>query len=892
MKFRACGKSGFWQSVPLLTRPPLDETIVINPNEKIEPVNVAEEVSRSFLDYSMSVIISRALPDARDGLKPSQRRILYAMHDLSLFPGRQHRKCAKICGDTSGNYHPHGEAVIYPTLVHMAQPWAMRERLVDGQGNFGSIEGDPPAAMRYTEARMTHLGAALMTDMEKDTVDFVPNYDETRTEPTVFPAAFPNLLVNGGTGIAVGMATNIPPHNLAEVVDGICAQIDNSDITLDELMKHVKGADFPTGCVICGVGGIRQYFETGRGSMKVRGKAGIEELKGGREQIVITEIPYGVNRATLVERIAQLVNEKVLTDISYVGDQSDENTRVVIELKRDANPKVTIANLYKHTTLETSFAVIMLAIDHGRPKLLPLKEANAAYIEHRREVVLRRTRFELRKAEERAETLEGYLIALANLDEFLRIIRGSANRDEARVKLLAFEFTKRQVEQLGILIRNPARLTDGRYAFSEQQADEILNLRLYQLTGLEREKIDKEYKELIETINDLRDILGKEQRVFTIIKKELREIRDKYGSPRLTQIVPDAAEINVEDLIANEGCIISITHGGFIKRTAVSAFRAQRRGGKGVIGMATREGATEEEEGDFVEHLFTATTHDYLMFFTATGRAYVEKVYEIPEMGRAAKGRSIANILELKPDEKIAATIRVQSKKSGTGTNAVDQTWDENLHIVFATQSGIVKKSNLSDYANVRRGGIIAIQIEDGDRLIDAKLTNGSNEIVLITKDGMSLRFHEEQLRDQGRNTVGVWGIRPEKGDHVVANAIVDPNAMLLVAGENGIGKRTPFDDYRRQSRGGKGIITMRTGEKTGGVVGALTVREADEIMLITNKGQMVRTRVKEIRETGRNTMGVKLMDLRNGEKLQAIAPVVSQTAEAEVEQAAPLPAE
>ncbi len=853
---------------------------MLNPNEKAEPINVAEEVSRSFLDYSMSVIISRALPDARDGLKPSQRRILYAMHDLSLFPGRQHRKCAKICGDTSGNYHPHGEAVIYPTLVHMAQPWAMRETLVNGQGNFGSVEGDPPAAMRYTEARMTHLGAALMTDMDKDTVDFVPNYDETRTEPTVFPAAFPNLLVNGGTGIAVGMATNIPPHNLSEVIDGICEQINNPEITLEELMKHVKGPDFPTGCVICGVSGIKQYLETGRGSMKVRGKAGIEELKGGKEQIVITEIPYNVNRATLVERIASLVNEKVLTDISAVRDESDENTRVVIELKRDGNPKVVINNLYKHTAMESSFAVIMLAIDHGRPKLLSLKEANACYIEHRRDVVLRRTRFELRKAEERAETLEGYLIALANLDEFLRIIRGSASRDEARVKLLAFEFTKRQVEQIGILIRSEARLTNGRYAFSEHQADEILNLRLYQLTGLEREKIDKEYKELLESIKDLRDILAKEQRVFTIIKKELREIRDKYGSPRLTELAPHQAEINMEDLIVNEGCIISITHGGFIKRTAVSAFRAQRRGGKGVIGMQTREGATEEEEGDFVEHLFTATTHDYLMFFTAAGRAYVEKVYEIPEMGRAAKGRSIANILELKPDEKIAATIRVQSKKSGTGPSAVDQTWDENFHIVFATRSGIVKKSNLSDYANVRRGGIIAIQIEEGDRLIDAKLTNGNNEIVLITKYGMSLRFHEEQLRDQGRNTVGVWGIRPGKGDHVVASAIVDPNSMLLVAGENGIGKRTSFDDYRRQSRGGKGIITMKTGEKTGNVVGALTVSETDEIMLITNKGQMVRTRVKEIRETGRNTMGVKLMDLRNSEKLQAIAPVVSQVQE------------
>jgi DNA gyrase subunit A len=857
---------------------------VYNANEKIEPINVAEEVSRSFLDYSMSVIISRALPDARDGLKPSQRRILYAMHELSLFPGRKPYKCAKICGDTSGNYHPHGEAVIYPTLVHMAQPWAMRETLIEGKGNFGSPEGDPPAAMRYTEARMTHLGAALMTDMDKDTVNFVPNYDERLTEPTVFPSAFPNLLVNGGTGIAVGMATNIPPHNLGEVIDGICAQIDDPDITLDGLMEFVKGPDFPTGCAILGTAGVRQYLETGHGGMKVRGKAGVEELKGNREQIVITEIPYNVNRATLVERIAQLVNDKVLSDITAIRDESDENTRVVIELKRDGNPKVVINNLYKHTAMESSFAVHMLAIDHGRPKLLPLKVANQAYIEHRREVVLRRTRFELRKAEERAETLEGYLIALANLDEFIRIIRGSANREEARVKLLAFDFTKRQVEQIGILIRNEARLMEGRYAFSEHQANQILELRLYQLTGLEREKIVNEYKELLNTIKDLRDILAKEQRVFTIIKKELREIRDKYATPRLTQLVPDEGEIVMEDLIRNEGCIISITHGGFIKRTAVSAFRAQRRGGKGVIGMSTREGATQEDEGDFVQHLFTATTHDFLMFFTESGRAYVEKVYEIPEMGRAAKGRSIANILELRANEKIAATIRVQSKRTGTGPNATDNTWDENLHIIFATRSGIVKKSNLSDYANVRKGGIIAIQIEPDDCLIDAKLTSGNNELVLITKEGMSLRFHEEQLRDQGRNTVGVWGIRPEKNDHVVASAIVNPTAMLLVAGENGIGKRTPFDDYRKQSRGGKGIITMKTGDKTGNVVGALTVTDTDELMLITTKGQMVRTPVKDIRETGRNAMGVKLLTLREGEKLQAIAPVVSQAEEAKAE--------
>jgi DNA gyrase subunit A len=857
---------------------------VYNANEKVEPINVAEEVSRSFLDYSMSVIISRALPDARDGLKPSQRRILYAMHELSLFPGRKPYKCAKICGDTSGNYHPHGEAVIYPTLVHMAQPWAMRETLIEGKGNFGSPEGDPPAAMRYTEARMTHLGAALMTDMDKDTVNFVPNYDERLTEPTVFPSAFPNLLVNGGTGIAVGMATNIPPHNLGEVIDAICAQIDDPDITLDGLMDFVKGPDFPTGCAILGTAGVRQYLETGHGSMKVRGKAGVEELKGNREQIVITEIPYNVNRATLVERIAQLVNDKILSDITAIRDESDENTRVVIELKRDGNPKVVINNLYKHTAMESSFAVHMLAIDHGRPKLLPLKVANQAYIEHRREVVLRRTRFELRKAEERAETLEGYLIALANLDEFIRIIRGSANREEARVKLLAFDFTKRQVEQIGILIRNEARLTEGRYAFSEHQANQILELRLYQLTGLEREKIVNEYKELLDTIKDLRDILAKEQRVFTIIKKELREIRDKYASPRLTQLVPDEGEIAMEDLIRNEGCIISITHGGFIKRTAVSAFRAQRRGGKGVIGMSTREGATQEEEGDFVQHLFTATTHDFLMFFTESGRAYVEKVYEIPEMGRAAKGRSIANILELRANEKIAATIRIQSKRAGIGPNAADNTWDENLHIIFATRSGIVKKSNLSDYANVRKGGIIAIQIEPDDCLIDAKLTSGNDELVLITKEGMSLRFHEEQLRDQGRNTVGVWGIRPEKNDHVVASAIVNPTAMLLVAGENGIGKRTPFDDYRKQSRGGKGIITMKTGDKTGSVVGALTVTDADELMLITTKGQLVRTPVKDIRETGRNAMGVKLLTLREGEKLQAIAPVVSQAEEAKAE--------
>jgi DNA gyrase subunit A len=849
----------------------------ILPNEKIEPINVAEEMSKSFLDYSMSVIISRALPDARDGLKPSQRRILYAMNGLGLQPTRKHSKCAKIVGETMGNYHPHGDMAIYPTLVHMAQPWAMRDTLIEGQGNFGSMDGDPPASMRYTEARLTHLGAILMEDMEKDTVNFVPNYDETTTEPVVFPAAFPNLLVNGGTGIAVGMATNMPPHNLVEIVDGICALIDQPDIGTDQLLGYIKGPDFPTGCTIYGTTGIRQYFETGRGSLKVRGTATIEETKNGREQIVISEIPYNVNRAELIKRIAGLIQEKVITDISDLRDLSDEKTRIELELKRDANSKVVLNNLYMYTAMESSFAVNMLAIDHGRPKLLSLKEALLCYIEHRREVVLRRTRFLLRQAEARAETLEGYLIALANLDDFIDIIRSSANRDEARIKLLAYEFSRETVEQIGVRIRSDSRLVDGRYVFSAHQADQILDLRLYQLTGLEREKIIDEYGEIIRKIDDLLDILNRADRVMTIIKEELLRIRDKYGSERLTAILPGQGDIAYEDLIANEGCIITITHGGYIKRTAESEFRAQRRGGRGVIGMTTREAQVSGDQGDFVEHLFTASTHDSLMFFTQAGRCYVEKVYEIPEMGRASKGRSIANLLELRPEEKIAATLRIEAVDQAGNDGGDDATWNPALHIMFAARSGIVKKTNLADFSNVRKGGIIAIQIEEEDELIDALLTNGMDEVVLITRQGISIRFHEGDVRDMGRNAVGVWGIRPDPGDEVVGIAKIIPEAQLLVAGSNGIGKRTGFDEYRVQSRGGKGIITMKTGERTGDVVGALTVRDSDELMLITTGGQMVRIRVSEVRETGRNTMGVKLMDLRENETLQDIAPVVSQ---------------
>ena len=856
---------------------PASNTPLFAASEKIQTINVADEIKNSFLDYSMSVIISRALPDARDGLKPSQRRILLAMHDLNLSPGRHYRKCAKICGDTSGNYHPHGEATIYPTLVNMAQPWSMRGTLVDGQGNFGSVEGDPPAAMRYTEARLTHLGHALMIDMDKDTVDWVPNYDETREEPTVFPAAFPNLLINGGTGIAVGMATSIPPHNLGEIVDGICAQIDDPDISIEGLMEFIKGPDFPTGCLAVGLDPIRDYFKTGRGSIKQRGRVGVEQMKGNREQIVITQIPYMVNRATLVQKIAALANEKTITDISAVRDESDENTRVVVELKRDAVPKVVINKLYKFTQLATSFSVNSLAIDHGRPKTMNIKEMINAYIEHRREVILRRTRFELAKAEARAETLEGYLCALANLDEFIRIIRNSNNRDEARIKLLAFEFPEKVLKKWGIKIRNEERIKGGFYLLSEVQVNSILELRLYQLTGLEQDKIKGEYDELLVRIEDLMDIIAREDRVLSIIKEGLAEIKDKYATPRRTDIVPDEGDMAIEDLIANEGVIITLTHNGLVKRTNVSSYRAQRRGGKGVIGMGTRKDSVVQGEAeDFIEHLFTASTHDYLMFFTTAGRVYVRRVHEIPDMGRSAKGRNIANLLELQSGEKIAALIRVESH---LGPDKENLTWQQENFLFFATESGTVKKTALGAYANVRRTGINAIGINEGDRLITVKLTTGHDEVVLITSDGKSIRFNEENVRSMGRTAAGVRGIRLGKKDRLVAAAIVAKDATLLVAGENGVGKRTEFDEYRTQTRGGKGIITMKTTAKTGEVCGALAVKSNDEIMLITVGGQMVRTGVEHIRMTGRNAQGVKLINLHGKDQLQAIAPVISEDA-------------
>jgi DNA gyrase subunit A len=843
-------------------------------DDHIKPINVAEELSKSFLDYSMSVIISRALPDVRDGLKPSQRRILFAMRELNLAPGKQHIKCAKICGDTSGNYHPHGESVIYPTLVNMGQNWSMRDTLIDGQGNFGSVEGDPPAAMRYTEARLTHLGMAMMDDLDKDTVDFVPNYDERLTEPTVLPSAFPNFLVNGGTGIAVGMATNLASHNLGEVVDAICAQIDDPEITLPGLMQHIKGPDFAVPTEIRGIRGIEDYFRTGRGSMRMRGKMEIEETESGRSMIIIREVPYGVNRATLQERIAELVNEKILTGISGMRDLSDEETRIEIELKRDARPQVVVNQLFKLTAMETSFSVNMLAIHQNRPKQLSLKEAIDAYIEHRREVVVRRTRYLLGKAEERAELLEAYLLALGHIDDFIKIIRDSKNREQARERLAAYTFPVGTASSLGILIRSQASVQGDRYVFSERQVNAILELRLYQLTGMEQDKVKGEYDGVLADITDLMDILAREVRVLGIIKDELRAIKDKYATPRRCPIVAEAGEVAIEDLIANDAMIVTLSHGGYIKRTAASEFRVQGRGGKGLRGMETRTAKGKEDEDDFVEHLFSVQAHDYLMFFTNTGRVYVERVYELPEGSRTSKGRNIRNVLNLKPDEKIAALLRLERATDEKGD---DITFREDAGFVFfATRSGKVKKTALNDFRNYRKDGIIAINLEEGNELIGVRLTSGQDDVVLVTHEGMSIRFSEDDTRSMGRNTAGVTGIRPEEGDYVVGLALVTEGSTLLVASENGIGKRTPFADYRKQSRGGKGIITMKVGDKTGAVVGAVTVTEEDELMLMTSTGQSIRIRVSEVREAGRNTMGVKLLTLRGNEKLQDIAKVIS----------------
>lgn len=853
----------------------------------IKPINVADELSKSFLDYSMSVIVSRALPDVRDGLKPSQRRILYAMEQLNLAPNKSHIKCAKICGDTSGNYHPHGEQTIYPTLVNMAQDWSMREILIDGQGNFGSVEGDPPAAMRYTEARLSHLGVAMMDDLDKDTVDFNPNYDERLTEPAVLPAAFPNLLVNGGTGIAVGMATNLAPHNLGEVIDGICAQIDNPHITADELRAYIKGPDFPTGCEIRGYSGIESYFRTGRGSVRMRGLIEIDETESGKSLLIIREIPYGVNRATLQERIAELVQEKVLNDISGMRDLSDEETRIEIELKRDARPQVVVNQLYKLTSMETTFSINMLAIHEKRPKMLTVRDAINYYIEHRREVVMRRTRYLLNKAEERAEVLEAYLLALGHLDDFIRIIRDSKNRDEARARLQEYTFTTETATSLGILIRSQASVKGTRYVFTERQVNAILDLRLYQLTALENDKITAEYNNLLNEIKDYLDILANESRVLDIIKTELRVIKDKYNTPRLTRIVPDEGDMSMEDLIPNDAVIVTITHSGYIKRTLANEYRVQARGGKGIKAATTRA-AKKDAKADFIELLFAAQNHDYLMFFTNTGRVYVDRVYEIPEGARSTQGRGIKNLLNLQADERISALLRLERRLDENGN---DVTFGEDSgNVLFATRNGTVKKTSLHDFRNYRKDGIIAINLEEGNDVINAELTHPEDEVILVTRNGMSIRFREDDLRTQGRNTIGVRGIRLKGEDYVVGVVIVPPQnegLTLLVASQNGLGKRTAlsYDDYRLQNRGGSGIKTMKCTDKTGSVVSATVVTAEDQLMLMTTAGQSVRIKVENIRETGRATQGVKLMTLNKNEAIQDISKVILDDEDEDLEE-------
>ncbi|MGN0821471.1 MAG: DNA gyrase subunit A [Akkermansia sp.] len=835
---------------------------------RIRPVDVAEEMAKSFLDYSMSVIISRALPDARDGLKPSQRRVLYAMHELGLVPTKGTLKCARIVGDTIGKYHPHGDSSAYGALVNMAQPWYMRDVLVSGQGNFGTPEGDPPAAYRYTEAKLSHMGMALMDDLDKDTVDFQPNYDGNFTEPVVFPSAFPNLLVNGGTGIAVGMATNMAPHNLGEVVDGICAFIDNPHITAEQLRAYIKGPDFPTGGYILGTKGIDKYFRTGRGSVLMRGKMEVVTNDNGREFIHISDVPYGVNRAVVQERIAELVRDKIITDIAGMRDLTDY---VEIELKRDARPQVVINQLYKLTSLETGFSINMLAIHENRPKVLTMRDAINFYVEHRREVVVRRTRFLLKKAEDRAEILEAYLIALANLDEFIRIIRDSKNRDEARQRLMAFRFPTELAKGLGILIRSQPSVQGDSYIFTERQVNAILDLRLYQLTALESDKISDEYKALLEQIEDYLDILANETRVLGIVKDELRAIKAKHATPRLTKIIPYEGDMAIEDLIPNDSMVVTISHNGYIKRTNADEYRLQGRGGKGVKVASTK---SKKDREDFVEHLFAAQNHDYIMFFTNTGRVYVERVYEIDEAARSAQGRSIKNLLNLQAEEKIAAILRLERRVDEAGK---DVTFAEDSgNVVFATRNGTVKKTALNDFVNYRKAGIIAINLEEGNSLVNVELTDGSQDIILVTHDGMSIRFNESEMRNQGRGTIGVRGIKLREGDYVVALAVVhDDAAHLLVVSENGLGKRTAFSEYRIQSRAGIGIKTINCTEKTGKVVSATTVTDADELMIMTTGGQSVRIKVADVRETGRAAQGVKLITLDANDLIQDISLII-----------------
>ncbi len=808
--------------------------------QKIIPIDIEEEMKKSFIDYAMSVIIDRALPDVRDGLKPVHRRILYTMYASGFTPEKAYRKSVATVGECLKSYHPHGDAAVYDSLVRMAQDFSLRHTLVDGHGNFGSRDGDCAAAMRYTEAKLTKISMEMLADINKDTVDFKPNFDEHEVEPVVLPSRFPNLLVNGSQGIAVGMATNIPPHNLGEVIDGVCAVIDNPEITIDELMKYIKGPDFPTAAKIVGKKGIREAYRTGRGRMVVRSEATIEEMPGNRHRIIISEIPYMVNKARLIEKIADLVKEKRIEGISFLQDESgrEEPVRIVIELKRDANPGVVLNQLYKNTQLQETFSANMVAIvptedNLYEPRTLNLREILDYYIAHQKDVIRRRTKFELDKAEARAHILEGLRIALDHLDEVIKIIRSSKTEANAKEGLIE------------------------RFGFSEKQAQAIVDMRLGRLTGLEREKIDNEYNELIVKINYYKDVLANEVLVFGIIKDELRVIRDKYANERRTKIEIDEYEIDMEDLIEEEESVITLTHFGYIKRLPADTYTSQRRGGKGIIGLSTRE-------EDFVKDLFVTSTHHYIMFFTNKGRVYRLKAYEIPESGRQAKGTAIVNLLQLDGDEKITTVIPIKEYKDGQ-------------YLVMATRNGLVKKTDVMEYSNIRKGGLAAVSLREDDQLIDVKLTDGNQDIIISTFDGMAIRFNESDARPIGRVSQGVKGIDLDNDDYVIGMDVCTDNNTLLVVTENGFGKRTELDEYKVQNRGGKGVLTYRITEKTGKSVGMMIVSDEDDIMLISSDGTIIRMKVSEISILGRATQGVTLMRMADDVKVVSMAKMVKE---------------
>ena len=801
-------------------------------SERLIPVTLEEEMSSSYLDYSMSVIVSRAIPDVRDGLKPVHRRVLYSMSELGLSSNRPYKKSARIVGEAMGKYHPHGDQAIYDSLVRMAQDFSMRHELVDGQGNFGSVDGDPPAAMRYTEARLTAAAMEMLRDIDKDTVDFTPNFDDSLQQPSVLPANLPNLLINGAGGIAVGMATNIPPHNLGEVVDGLVAMTKDPDITVEELMQFVKAPDFPTGGIIYGYEGVAEAFKTGRGKVMVRARVSTEQAKNGREHLIITELPYQVNKASLIEKIAELVRDKKIEDISNVRDESDrDGLRVVIELKRDVVPEVVLNNLYKHTQLQTTFGVINLALVKGRPRVLNLKRVMHHFLEHRNEVVVRRTKFELDAAERRAHILEGYIIALDNIDEVIETIKKSRDTETARMNLME------------------------KFELSEIQAKAILDMRLQRLTGLERQKIVDEYRETLKLIEQLKAILASKDLQMEIIRKALTEIKERFADPRRTEIVYDYSEFTVEDMIAEEDMVVTISHNGFIKRFPVSGYRRQNRGGKGVTGMKTRD-------DDFIEHVFVGSTHHYMVFFTDKGQCYRRKIYEIPEAGRAAKGRSLANLLQIEKDENVNAIISVKD-------------FDSDESIIMVTEHGVVKKTPLRDYANIRATGIIGIKLRQDDTLVAVRLTDGANDILIGTHFGNAIRFREADVRDMGRTASGVKGITLTKGDYVIEMiAVKRADATVLVSSENGYGKRSRVDDFRLTRRGGKGVISMNVTGKTGKVIALKEVVDGDDLMLMTEGGMAIRQHVSDIRVMGRNTQGVRLIRLKETDRLTGVAVV------------------